>query len=150
MHAEAELVLVIGKRGKHIPEARAKDHIFGVTCGNDVSERLWQKGDLQWVRGKSCDGFGPIGPTIAAGLDPDNLLVEGRVNGAVTQSERTTMLINSISRIVSFVSETITLEPGDIIFTGTPGKTPALKAGDVAEVEVEGVGVLKNPVVAAG
>jgi 2-keto-4-pentenoate hydratase/2-oxohepta-3-ene-1,7-dioic acid hydratase in catechol pathway len=150
VHAEAELVLVIGKRGKHIPEARAKEHIFGITCGNDVSERLWQKTDLQWVRGKSCDGFGPIGPVIAAGLDPDDLLVQGRVNGTVTQSERTGMLINSVSRIISFTSETITLEPGDIIFTGTPGKTPVLKVGDVAEVEVEGVGVLRNPVAAAG
>lgn len=149
VHMEAELVLVIGKRAKSIAESDVKDHIFGLTCGNDVSERNWQRGDLQWVRGKSCDGFGPIGPVIATGLDYDNLLVTGRVNGEVTQQERTGMLINSISRIVSFISETITLEPGDIIFSGTPGKTPELKVGDVAEVEVEGVGVLSNPIQAA-
>jgi 2-keto-4-pentenoate hydratase/2-oxohepta-3-ene-1,7-dioic acid hydratase in catechol pathway len=145
-HYEGEMVIVIGKRVKHISEAQVRDHVFGVTAGNDISERDWQAGDLQWLRGKATDGFGPVGPVITTGLDYDDLLVETRVNGEVRQSERTRNMIHSVDKVVSFLSRYFTLEPGDLIFTGTPDSTQGLKEGDVVEVEVEGVGVLRTPV----
>jgi 2-keto-4-pentenoate hydratase/2-oxohepta-3-ene-1,7-dioic acid hydratase in catechol pathway len=121
--------------------------VFGVTAGNDVSERNWQGQDLQWFRAKASDTFGPVGPVIATGLDPDNLLVQTRVNGETRQSERTSDLIFDTREIVSYISRYITLEAGDLIFTGTPQATRAMQPGDVVEVEVEGVGVLRNAVV---
>lgn len=145
-HYEGEMVIVIGKRAKEISEAQAPEHIFGVTAGNDISERSWQAGDLQWLRAKASDGFGPVGPVITTGLDYNDLLVETRVNGKVRQSERTRNMIHSVDKIVSFLSRYFTLEPGDLIFTGTPGRTQGLKKGDVVEVKVEGVGVLRTPV----
>ena len=123
---------------------------FGVTAGNDVSERAWQDSDLQWLRAKASDTFAPIGPAIVAGLDYDDLLVQTRVNGEVRQSERSSDLIFDIDTIVSYVSQYITLLPGDVIFTGTPGTTQAMQPGDVVEIEIEGVGVLRNTVVADG
>jgi 2-keto-4-pentenoate hydratase/2-oxohepta-3-ene-1,7-dioic acid hydratase in catechol pathway len=149
-HYEGELVLVIGKRGKNIPRANALEYVFGVTAGNDVSERDWQANDLQWFRAKASDTFAPIGPMIVRGLDPDNLLVQTRVNGEVRQSERTSDLIYDIADIISYISRYVTLLPGDVIFTGTPQATQAMKPGDIVEIEVEGVGVLKNTVVRAG
>jgi len=146
-HPEGEMVVVIGKRGKNITPAEAPRYIFGVTAGNDVSERGWQQSDLQWFRAKSSDTFGPVGPVIAQGLNYDDLLVQTRVNGEVRQSERTKNLIFNTSAIVSYISKYVTLQPGDLIFTGTPGETKAIKPGDVVEVEVEGVGVLRNKVV---
>jgi 2-keto-4-pentenoate hydratase/2-oxohepta-3-ene-1,7-dioic acid hydratase in catechol pathway len=148
-HYEGELVIVIGKRAKNVPESSAGEHVFGVTAGNDVSERNWQRSDLQWFRAKASDTFGPLGPVIARGLDYDDLLVQTRVNGEVRQSERTKDLIFGVNRIVSYVSRYVTLEPGDVIYTGTPQTTQALKPGDVVEVEVEGVGVLRNTVTRA-
>jgi len=124
--------------------------VFGITAGNDVSERDWQANDLQWFRAKASDTFGPVGPTIATGLDPDDVQVETRVNGEVRQHARTTQLIFDVSTIVSYVSRYVTLEPGDLIFTGTPGSTKAMKPGDVVEVEVEGAGILRNKVVQGG
>ena len=150
LHYEAELVVVIGKTASKVSVADAKDYIFGVTAGNDVTERNWQAADLQWLRGKASDTFGPIGPAIVTGLDYNDLLVEARLNGEVVQSERSKDLIHNVDEIVSFVSQYITLFPGDIIFTGTPGATRAMQAGDVVEIEVEGVGVLRNTVVASG
>ena len=146
LHYEGEMVVVIGKTCSKVAIADAKDYVFGVTCGNDISERNWQKNDLQWVRAKASDGFAPLGPWIVTGLDFDDLLLETRLNGETVQSERTTMLIHSVSKVISFVSQTITLNPGDLIFTGTPGTTQAMKHGDVLEVQLEGVGVLKNKV----
>lgn len=146
IHYEGELVVVIGKRARRVSEAEAPAHIFGVTAGNDVSERAWQGSDLQWLRAKASDGFGPVGPVIATGLDYNNLLVQTRLNGKVVQSERTDHLIHGVAKIVSYVSQYVTLEPGDLIFTGTPGATSAMKPGDVVEIEIEGVGVLRNPV----
>ncbi|HZW58680.1 MAG TPA: fumarylacetoacetate hydrolase family protein, partial [Woeseiaceae bacterium] len=128
---------------------QAGDYIFGVTAGNDVSERQWQANDLQWFRGKATDTFGPIGPVIAAGLDYNDLLVQSRLNGKVMQSQRTSELIHDPAAIVSFISQYATLEPGDLIFTGTPGTTSAMQPGDVIEIEVEGVGVLRNTIAAA-
>lgn len=147
VHYEGEMVLVIGRRCRDVSRAEAMDCVFGVTAGNDVSERDWQNDDLQWFRAKASDTFGPVGPAIATGLDPDNLLVQTRVNGEERQSERTSDLIFDTREIVSYVSRYITLEPGDLIFTGTPQTTRALQPGDVVEVEVEGVGILRNPVV---
>ena len=149
VHYEAELVIVIGKRAKNVPKEKALGCVLGVTCGNDVSARDWQKSDIQWWRAKGADTFGPCGPYIVSGLDYDDLLVQLRLNGQVKQKERTSNMIFSVSEIVSFVSRHCTLEPGDLIFTGTSVRTANMKPGDVAEVEIQGVGVLKNPVVAA-
>jgi 2-keto-4-pentenoate hydratase/2-oxohepta-3-ene-1,7-dioic acid hydratase in catechol pathway len=146
VHYEAELVVVIGKKGKNIPQADAPKHVFGITAGNDVSERDWQKNDLQWFRAKGSDTFGAFGPCIAQGLNYNDLLVQGRLNGEVVQSQRTNDLIFPVDMIVSYVSRYVTLVPGDILYTGTPGTTKAMKPGDVFEVEIEGVGVLRNQV----
>lgn len=149
VHFESELVLVIGKRAKNVSPERAGEHILGVTCGNDVSARDWQRNDLQWFRAKGSDTFGPLGPAIAVGLDYGDLLLQGRLNSEVVQSQRTSDLLFGPAEIVAFASRYVTLEPGDVIFTGTPGSTRALKPGDVFEVEIEGVGVLRNPVAAS-
>jgi len=148
LHYEGELVIVIGRVAKNVNVADAPGYIFGVTAGNDVSERAWQRDDLQWFRAKASDTFGPLGPAIATGLNYDDLLVQTRVNGEVRQSERTKDLIFNVPTIVSYVSRYVTLMPGDVIFTGTPQSTRAMKPGDVVEVDVEGVGVLRNTVVA--
>ena len=144
---EAELVLVIGKTAKNVSVDEARDHIFGVTCGNDVSARMWQQSDLQWFRGKAPDTFGPIGPCVVTGLDYDDLLLQGRLNGETGQKQRTSDLIHDSAAIVSFISQAVTLEPGDVIFTGTPGSTKSINSDDIVEIELEGVGVLSNPVV---
>ncbi len=146
LHYEGEMVLVIGKTCSDVPETEALDCVFGVTAGNDVSERDWQADDLQWLRAKASDSFGPVGPTIARGVNPDDVLVETRVNGEVRQHERTADLIFGTATIVSYVSRYVTLEAGDLIFTGTPGTTRAMSDGDVVEIEVEGVGILRNTV----
>ena len=145
-HYEAELVVVLGKKTKNIAPAEAPKHIFGITAGNDVSERDWQKNDLQWFRAKGSDTFGVLGPCIAVGLNYDDLRVESRVNGEVRQSGRTTELIFPIAAVVSYISQFVTLFPGDVIYTGTPGTTKPMQAEDIVEVEVEGVGVLRNRV----
>ncbi|MCG8468501.1 MAG: fumarylacetoacetate hydrolase family protein [Gemmatimonadetes bacterium] len=150
VHFEGELVVVMGRTAKNVSMDDAPAHIFGVTAGNDVSERTWQKNDLQWFRAKGSDSFGPLGPVIATDLDHDDLLIESRLNGETTQSERSRDLIFPIAEVVSYASRYVTLVPGDVIYTGTPGSTSALTPGDRVEVEVEGVGTLANPVVAAG
>ncbi|MCH7782611.1 fumarylacetoacetate hydrolase family protein [candidate division KSB1 bacterium] len=149
LHYEGELVIVIGKKAQNVSIADAPDYIFGVTAGNDVSERTWQRNDLQWLRAKASDTFGPIGPAIVSGLNYNDLLVQTRLNGEVVQSESSKDLIFDVDAIVSYVSRYFTLMPGDVIFTGTPGSTKAMKPGDIVEIEVEGVGVLRNRVVAA-
>jgi len=146
LHYEGEMVLVIGKTCSRVPVAEAMSCVFGITAGNDVSERDWQSADLQWFRAKASDTFGPVGPAIAWGVNPDDVLVETRVNGEVRQHERTADLIFDSAEIVSYVSQYITLEAGDLIYTGTPQATKALQPGDVVEVEVEHVGVLRNTV----
>jgi 2-keto-4-pentenoate hydratase/2-oxohepta-3-ene-1,7-dioic acid hydratase in catechol pathway len=115
-----------------------------VTAGNGVSERDWQASDLQWFRAKASDSFGPIGPAVVSGLNYDDLQPETRLNGEVRQSQRTSDLIHDVSAIVSCISRLVTLEVGDIIFTGTPGSTQTMKPGDVVEIELEGVGILRN------
>jgi len=149
LHYEGELVIVIGKRVRNASKEDARAAIFGVTCGNDVSERNWQHGqgkDLQWWRAKGCDTFAPLGPAIATGLDYGNLQLQTRLNGEVVQKQTTGDLIFDCPSIVEWVSGWVTLLPGDIIYTGTPGSTRKLSAGDVVEVEIEGIGVLRNPV----
>ncbi len=150
VHYEGELVVVIGRRASGVTPEEAPAHIFGVTAGNDVSERGWQRDDLQWFRAKASDTFGPIGPTIATGVDYNDLLIQTRLNGEVRQSERSSDLLFDVNELVSYISRYVTLLPGDVIFTGTPGTTQAMQPGDVVEVEVEGVGVLRNPVVKRG
>jgi 2-keto-4-pentenoate hydratase/2-oxohepta-3-ene-1,7-dioic acid hydratase in catechol pathway len=154
---EAELAVVIGRRAKRVSEADALDYIFGYTLINDVSARDLQFGDGQWVRGKGLDGFAPLGPFITTRADIADvqaLAIEGRLNGEVMQSSNTSKMIFKIAYLVSYISQGITLEPGDCIATGTPEgvgifrKPPVLlKAGDVFEVTVENLGTLSNPVV---
>ena len=144
VHYEAEICVVIGKKAQNITEAQVKSHIFGVTPCNDVSERAWQKQDLQWFRAKASDTFGPMGPALVTNVDYDKLKLIGRHNGKVVQETTTDLLIFSIDNIVSYTSRYITLEPGDVIFTGTPGTTQAMKPGDTFEVEIPGVGLLRK------
>jgi 2-keto-4-pentenoate hydratase/2-oxohepta-3-ene-1,7-dioic acid hydratase in catechol pathway len=149
VHYEGELVLVIGKAASRISKEQAKDAIFGVACGNDVSERDWQNGadkDLQWWRAKGADTFGPFGPCIAVGLDYGKLLLQTRLNGEVVQKQFTSDLLYGPAEIVSWVSHYVALTPGDIIYTGTPGSTRKMNPGDTVEVDIEGIGVLKNKV----
>jgi 2-keto-4-pentenoate hydratase/2-oxohepta-3-ene-1,7-dioic acid hydratase in catechol pathway len=148
-HYEGELVLVIGKRVQNATAEQARDAIFGVACGNDVSERDWQGGankDLQWWRAKGADTFGPCGPCIVRGLNYGNVKLQTRLNGQVVQEQSTSDLLFGPVEIVRFASRYVTLTPGDLIYTGTPGATRAMKHGDVVEVDIEGVGVLRNRV----
>ena len=146
LHYEGEMVLIIGRTAKNVPKEEANDYIFAVAPGNDVSERAWQRDDLQWFRAKGADTFGPVGPVMVAGVDYNNILLQTRLNGDVVQSQRTEDLIFDTASIVSYVSKYLTLEAGDMIFTGTPGSTKAMKPGDVVEVELENVGILRNTV----
>lgn len=151
IHYEGELVLVIGKRIRHASRDQALAAIFGGTCGNDVTERDWQRGpdkDVQWWRAKGSDTFGPLGPSIVTGLDWDNLQVRTRLNGEVVQDQGTRDFIFDCATQISFISRYVTLDPGDVVYTGTPGITRKMGPGDTVEVEVEGIGVLRNPVVA--
>ena len=143
---EGELVAVIGRRARDVKADEALAYVLGYTCGNDVSARDWQQNDLQWWRAKGCDTFAPLGPWIATDLDPTDLELHTRVNGEVVQRTNTSLLIHDVARLVSFASQAMTLEPGDLLFTGTPGTTPSLKRGDVVEVEIGGIGVLRNHV----
>lgn len=147
LHFEGELVVVIGRKAQNVSPADAPRYIFGVTAGNDISERDWQRSDLQWFRAKASDTFGPLGPTIVTGLNYGDLHLQTRVNGEVLQSQRTKDLIFDVPAIVSYISRYVTLEPGDVIYTGTPGSTKAMKPGDVVEVEIEGIGILRNRIV---
>ena len=155
---EAELAVVIGRRAKGVKRAEANDYVLGYACFNDISARDFQFADGQWQRGKSCDTHGPFGPFIATTdevKDPHALRIQLRVNGETMQDSSTAQMIFGVAELVEWISENITLEPGDVIATGTPpgvgfARKPSiyLKAGDVAEVEIEGLGVLRNPVVA--
>ncbi len=141
---EAELVTVIGKRAKDVPADKALEHVFGYTCGNDVSGGDWGE-DVQWLRVKGCDTFAPCGPYIVSGLDSAALDIRLRVNGEVKQRGNTRDYHFTVAETVSFLSRYITLEPGDLIFMGTPPPVEAFNPGDVLEVEIEGIGVLRNP-----
>ena len=146
-HYEGEVAIVIGRRTARISAAEARAHILGVCCANDVSERAWQGGDdkdTQWWRAKSADTFSPFGPVIVTDLDYDDLDLETRLNGDTVQQGNTSQLVFSVEVCIAYISRYMTLEPGDLVFTGTPGTTGPLNHGDI--VEVQGVGVLRNPV----
>ncbi len=147
LHYEAELVVIIGKKAQKVSIEDASDYVFGVTAGNDVSERNWQRADLQWTRAKGTDTFNPVGPVLVTGLDYGNLEIVGRLNGEERQRENSADMIFSIDHMVSYISHHFTLEPGDMIWSGTMGTTRAMEPGDVYEVEIEGVGILRNRVV---
>ena len=154
--AEAELAVVIGETAHAVDEADALAVVAGYTCANDVSAREAQFGDGQWFRGKGYDTFCPVGPAIVELDDPSDVRVVQRVNGETLQDARTSVLIFDIPTLISYVSRVVTLEPGDLILTGTPvgvgyfrDPKVALSDGDVVEVEIEGIGVLGNPVRAA-
>ena len=143
---EGELALVIGRRIKSWPQERWLDALAGVCCANDVTARDLQKKDGQFARAKSFDTFCPIGPAIVPDLDASDLAIETRVNGVVKQSSRTSQMVFSPAFLVAYVSRMMTLLPGDLILTGTPAGVGPLVPGDVVEVEIEKVGVLKNRV----
>jgi 2-keto-4-pentenoate hydratase/2-oxohepta-3-ene-1,7-dioic acid hydratase in catechol pathway len=157
---EAELVVVIGRGGRHIPRERAFEHVGGYTIGHDVSARDWQlnKPGKQWMAGKTFDTFAPVGPELVSPdeiSDPHNLSIRLRLNGQTMQDSNTRQLIFGVDELISYLSKVFTLEPGDLIFTGTPPgvgmarKPPVwLKPGDSVEVEIDHLGTLKNPVVA--
>jgi 2-keto-4-pentenoate hydratase/2-oxohepta-3-ene-1,7-dioic acid hydratase in catechol pathway len=145
---EAELSIVIGRRCKRATKADALSYVLGYTCGNDISARQWQRGDLQWWRAKSSDSFSPIGPYIVTGLDPGRLRLIGRINGKTAQEQLTSDLLHDVPTIIEFVSRAVTLEPGDVIMTGTPGQPGDIHPGDTVEVEIAEIGVLRNPVLA--
>jgi 2-keto-4-pentenoate hydratase/2-oxohepta-3-ene-1,7-dioic acid hydratase in catechol pathway len=146
---ECELAVVIGKTAKNVAEERFADYVLGYTCFNDVTDRVAQSKDGQWTRAKGYDTFAPVGPWIDTKISPFNLTIETLVNGEVRQSGNTSDLIFGIPRLVSFISSIMTLLPGDIIATGTPHGVGPLKAGDTVEIRIEGLGTLRNSVVAA-
>lgn len=146
---EGELTIVIGKRTKSVSEANALDSVFGYTIGQDISDRKIQHSESQWARAKSFDTYAPLGPFIHTGLDSTDLPVETRLNGEVKQNSSTNQLVFGVAKLVSFLSEAITLEPGDCIMTGTPFGVGPLKEGDVIETRIGPMGPLVNPVVNA-
>ena len=141
---EGELAVVIGKETKQVSVEEADDYIFGYTIINDVTARDFTLGDGQWTRGKSCDGFAPIGPFIETDLDPLNQRIITKVNGETRQDSNTNQMIFSPQEILSYISQTMTLNPGDIIATGTPPGVGEMKANSTVEVEIEDIGTLRN------
>ncbi len=148
VHHESELAVVIGQRGRFIEEANAFDHVLGYTVALDISDRDFQKKDGQWARAKGFDTFCPLGPWIAVGFDPTDVRVTCRVNGELRQDGQTALMIHSIPKLIRVISRVMTLEPGDVILTGTPAGVGPIRPGDVIEAEVEGIGVLRSPVIA--
>ncbi|WP_405620965.1 fumarylacetoacetate hydrolase family protein [Streptomyces sp. NBC_00076] len=151
IHFEGELVVVIGKEARHVKPSEAFEYILGYTCGNDVSDRIIQRRESAFgtlLIGKGQDTFAPLGPVIATELDPSAVSLTTRVNGADAQSASTSDLLLAVPDLVSYLSRYLTLLPGDAIMTGTPAGVGPIRPGDVIEVEIEGIGVLRNPVVA--
>jgi 2-keto-4-pentenoate hydratase/2-oxohepta-3-ene-1,7-dioic acid hydratase in catechol pathway len=142
---EAELAIVIGKTAKNVEEEHAEEYILGYTCANDVTARDLQPQNGQWTMAKSFDTFCPLGPVITDEVDCDNLTVESRVNGVVKQHSNTKFLAFKPHFLVSYISKIMTLFPGDVILTGTPGGIAPMASGDIVEIELEGIGVLRNP-----
>ncbi len=143
---EGELVVVIGKRGRHITAENARKYILGYTIGNDVTARDLQKSDGQWTRAKGFDTFCPFGPWIDTDFDPADSVVTCRVNGQMRQMASTRDMVFDVGVLIAYISSVMTLEPGDLIFTGTPAGVGELKNGDEVLVEIEGLGTLKNSV----
>lgn len=145
---EAEIGVVVGRTLRHAGEAEAEAAIRGFICANDVTARDLQKSDGQWSRAKGFDSFCPVGPRMVEGLDWRTLEVIGRVNGEERQRGRSAQMVFSIPALLAYISDVMTLEPGDLILTGTPAGVGPLRPGDLVEVEIPGVGILSNPVVA--
>lgn len=151
VHYEGELAAVIGRKVRRISEADALGAVLGYTCGNDVSERTKQFAEMKMgclVIGKGYDSFNPLGPVIATGLDPTDLELTAKLNGELRQQINTSDLLYSVAQLVSYLSQAITLMPGDVIMTGTPAGVGPVQPGDVVDIEISGIGVLHNPVVA--
>ena len=141
---------VIGRAAKNVPKERALDHVLGYTCGNDVTERAIQRAEMKngaMLVSKGFDTFCPLGPAIATGLDPTDLDLTTRLNGETKQQTNTSDLLFPVAELVSYISEAILLLPGDVIMTGTPSGIGPMAPGDIAEVEISGIGVLRNPII---
>lgn len=147
---EGELAVIIGQRVRNVRPEKAHGFILGYTCGNDVTARDLQRRDDQWTRAKGFDTFCPLGPYIVTNLDPGHLAIRTRVNGKIRQSTSTADMVFSVAELIAYISQVMTLEPGDVILTGTPSGVGPLQPGDVVEVEIEGIGTLRNPVVSQG
>lgn len=148
LHYEGELAVVIGRRARKVPEEKAFSYVLGYTCALDLTARDCQKTDLQWIRAKSADGFCPLGPWVETEIDPADLRLRTVVNGKVRQDARTSAMIFPIPKVLSYMSEFMTLEPGDVILTGTPEGVGELHVGDEVAVEIEGIGRLAVRIVA--
>jgi 2-keto-4-pentenoate hydratase/2-oxohepta-3-ene-1,7-dioic acid hydratase in catechol pathway len=147
VHYEGELAVVIGRICRDVPVARVPEVILGYTCANDVTARDLQRADGQWWRAKGSDGFCPLGPYLATDLDAADLRITTRLDGVTVQDGRTSQMVRDVATLVAFVSAAMTLLPGDVILTGTPAGVGPMSAGQRVEVEIEGIGVLSNPVV---
>ena len=146
---EGELVVVIGRRARHVPLGSWREFVYGFTCGNDVTARDLQKKDVQFTRAKGFDTFCPLGPWIETELDPSDLELTTHVNGTQRQHGRTSQMIFPIPRLIEAISRIMTLDPGDVIMTGTPAGVGPLETGEVVEVEIDGIGTLPNPAIRA-
>ena len=144
---EGELAFVIRRRAKDVKAENFADYILGYTCLNDVTARDVQKGDGQWTRGKSMDGFAPMGPVVTDEVDPAALAIETRLNGTVVQQGNTSQFMTAVPRLLEFITAAMTLEPGDVVTTGTPAGIGPMVPGDTVEVTVQGIGTLRNHVV---
>lgn len=147
---EGELAVVIGRRARDVPRERALEYVEGYTIFNDITARDVQQVEKQWVRAKAFDASAPLGPWIAGGLDPGTLDLVARVNGAVRQAANTRDMIFDVPTLIEVTSAIMTLEPGDVIATGTPRGVGPLQPGDVVEIDIAGIGVLRNTVVSTG
>jgi 2-keto-4-pentenoate hydratase/2-oxohepta-3-ene-1,7-dioic acid hydratase in catechol pathway len=145
---EGELAVVIGKLCRDVPRERVRDVVLGYTCANDVTARDQQQADGQWTRGKGHDSFCPLGPWVETELDPSDLALRTVLDGEVKQDSRTSLLLHDVAELVEYVSGFMTLLPGDVLLTGTPEGVGPLRAGSTVEVTIEGIGTLRNPVVA--
>ena len=146
VHYEGEAVAVIGKQCRRVSPEQAGRYILGYTCGNDVSERAWQGSDWTFWRAKGSDTFAPVGPWIETEIDPQALDLNVRINGEQVQSCNTADMLFTFAEVVSYISQQVTLRPGDLVFSGATGVTTAIRPGDTVEVDIPGIGVLGNPV----
>ena len=144
MDYEGELAVVIGKKASKIVADDFRDYVFGYTCLNDVTARDVQQHDGQWTRAKSMDGFCPVGPWVVDDVEPEALTLETRLNGRIVQQGNTRDFITSVPKLLEFITASMTLEPGDVVATGTPAGIGPMSKGDVVEVEISGIGVLRN------
>ena len=143
---EGELAIVIGRTATHVSEAEARSYVFGYTCANDVTARDIQKGDMQWTRGKCFDTFCPLGPWIETDIDPMAVELETRLNGERRQFSNTSLMTHGVDKLIAYITACMTLLPGDVVLTGTPAGIAPMQRGDVVEVEISGIGVLRNQV----